>query len=181
MGGLSNYKPVQYLDISLLKKVGEQEETPITNTTSLIKVTFAIPSDFIGKAEYSVIRVHGDETTALEDKDSDPNTVTIETDKFSTYALAYREIPAPSTPSGGNSGRPRPVTPTENDNPGTTSSDISSDTSSDTSSDDENNHASGEINPSNNDNNPSTGVAVSIVPLAAAITVLTITAKQKKK
>lgn len=40
---------------------------------------------------YYAIRVHEGETAVLNDLDEDDNTVTIETDKFSTYALVFRE------------------------------------------------------------------------------------------
>lgn len=96
--GLSGYKLGQYLDVTMLKKIGEIEQA-ITNTNAPIRITFEIPTALRGKSEYSVIRVHGSETTILKDLDSDPNTVTIETNKFSTYALTYKE-----KTSGGGSG-----------------------------------------------------------------------------
>lgn len=98
LGELTNYKLGQYLDVTMLKKVGEIEQA-ISNTNAPIRITFEIPSTLRGKSEYSVFRVHGGETTILRDLDSDPNTVTIETDKFSTYALTYKE-----KTSGGGSG-----------------------------------------------------------------------------
>lgn len=91
IGGLSGYKLGQYLDLNLLKIIGNSEGVRITQTNKPITVTFEIPAALRGKAEYSVIRVHGGETEVLRDLDSAPNTVTIETDKFSTYALTYKE------------------------------------------------------------------------------------------
>ena len=96
---MNRYKLGQFLDVTLLKKIGEQAEQKITTTKIPIMITFAIPAALLGQEEYSVIRVHGGETTILRDLDSDPNTVTIETDKFSTYALTYKE-----KTSGGGSG-----------------------------------------------------------------------------
>lgn len=40
---------------------------------------------------FAVLRVHDGETVLLPDLDNDANTVTIETDRFSTYALVYRD------------------------------------------------------------------------------------------
>ncbi|MDE7194028.1 MAG: hypothetical protein K2O14_08670, partial [Oscillospiraceae bacterium] len=253
INGLSDYKLGQYLDITLLKKIGEEQEQKITMTNAPIKITFEIPEGLRGKAEYSVIRVHGGTATVLRDLDSDPNTVTIETDKFSTYALTYKEKTTTSNPSGGNSnggnsGGSRPSggnsggssntstsTPTESDNSddissdddipssddnsditsgesepteednsdaassddgsitsgddgGAVSSDDSDTKSSDTdtsndgvSSSDENLHAVSETGSSENNGNPSTGIAVSLIPLVTAAAILTVAIKLKKK
>ena len=51
-----------------------------------------------------MLRVHDGETVLLPDLDNDENTVTIETDKFSTYALVYRDnasAPGSDNPSTG--------------------------------------------------------------------------------
>ena len=103
IGNLTNYKLGQYLDVILLKKIGEEQEQKITKTNAPIKVTFEIPAALRGKAEYSVIRVHGGETGVLSDMDSDPNTVTIETDKFSTYTLVYKDVKAEPEQPGDSS------------------------------------------------------------------------------
>jgi len=104
ISGLPDCKLGQYLDIKLLKIIGSTE-TPITQTNSMITVSFEIPAKLLGKKEYSVIRVHDGVTTVLKDQDNNPSTITIETDQFSTYALVYVEkTPASgSRPSGGNS------------------------------------------------------------------------------
>lgn len=227
--GLSGYKLGQYLDLNLLKIIGNSEGVRITQTNKPITVTFEIPTALRGKAEYSVIRVHGGETDVLRDLDSAPNTVTIETDKFSTYALVYKEKNTPSNPSegntsGGNPGdspNPPTSTPGESDNSGDTPSDddnpprddssdttsseskptdednsdaASSDDSNVTSSDDGNpissesdtssnvsDHSPNESSPSEDNGNPSTGIAVSLIPLVSATAILTVAVKRKKK
>ncbi len=227
--GLSGYKLGQYLDLNLLKIIDNSEGVRITQTNKPITVTFEIPAALRGKAEYSVIRVHGGETDVLRDLDSAPNTATIETDKFSTYALVYKEKNTPSNPSGGNtsggnpgnSPNPPTSTPDESDNSGDTSSDddnpsrddssdttsseskptdednsdaASSDDSNVTSSDDGNpissesdtssnvsNHSPNESSPSEDNGNPSTGIAVSLIPLVTATAILTVAVKRKKK
>lgn len=49
---------------------------------------------------FAVLRVHDGETVLLPDLDNDKNTVTIETDRFSTYALVYSDKASAS--EGGN-------------------------------------------------------------------------------
>lgn len=111
INGLTDYKLGQYLDVNLLKIIGE-EQTKISETKAPIKITFGIPENLLGSGrKYSVIRVHDGEAAVLSDLDEDDDTVTIETDRFSTYALAFREKEADNTeppvsePSyGGDSG-----------------------------------------------------------------------------
>ncbi len=100
IGDLSEYELGQYLDVNLLKIIGNAEEK-ITRTSAPVTITFAIPESLLGKKAYSVIRLHDGEVTVLPDLDDDENTVTIETDRFSTYALIYRE----------ETGNVRPVEP----------------------------------------------------------------------
>ncbi len=253
INGLYNYNLGQYLDITLLKKIGEDQEQKITETNAPITITFELPEGLRGKAEYSVIRVHNGTATVLRDLDSAPDTITIETDKFSTYALTYKEKTTASKPSGGKPGgsyNPSTSTPNESDNSDDTSSDDdnpsrddssdttsseskptdednsdatssnddnplkgdSSDTTSDesmsangdnsdatssddgstassesdtsndfTSSSDESNHIPSESSPSEDNGNPSTGMAVSLIPLVTAAAILTVAVKLKKK
>ncbi len=188
--GLTDYKLGQYLDLNLLKIIGNSEGVKITQTNRPITVTFEIPAALRGKAEYSVIRVHNGTAAVLRDLDSAPDTVTIETDKFSTYALAYREKTTTSNPSGGNSSggnpgggsNPPTSTPGEGDNSDAASSDDGNTTSSesDTSSN-VSNHSPSESSPSEDNGNPSTGIAVSLIPLVTAAAILTVAVKRKKK
>ena len=190
INGLSDYNLGQYLDITLLKKIGEDQEQKITETNAPIMITFELSEGLRGKAEYSVIRVHNGTATVLRDLDSAPDTVTIETDKFSTYALAYREKTTTSNPSGGNSSggnpggssNPPTSTPGEGDNSDAASSDDGNTTSSesDTSSN-VSNHSPSESSPSEDNGNPSTGIAVSLIPLVTAAAILTVAVKRKKK
>ena len=184
VGSLEDYRLGQYLDVTLLKKIGEQEHEAITSTSKPITVTFEIPENLRGMAKYTVIRIHGGETTILEDEDSDPNTVTIKTDKFSTYALTYQAKAAAAEPNG--NGAVPTITPVQNDNSDTTSSE-SGTSSAAVSTDNESaqapsgeNSVSDEDNTDNRDGNPSTGAAISLVPLAAALAFVTA-AKRKKK
>lgn len=68
--------------------------TSVTELTAPITVTFDVPSDFGGDSDIlSVLRVHGEEITILPDLDTNPNTITFETDKFSTYAITKDGAP----------------------------------------------------------------------------------------
>lgn len=81
----------KYLDISLFKKIGDIEKQ-VTETNGLITLTFNIPEELRSDGRvFAVIRVHNGETAVLPDIDDDESTVTIQTDRFSTYALVYRD------------------------------------------------------------------------------------------
>lgn len=117
------------MNITLFKIINGSK-TQVTTTNKPIRMTFEIPEALRSPARtFAVIRVHDGEATLLSYPDNDENTVTIETDRFSTYAPVYRE----SASAPDNSG------------------------------------------------NPSTGIAISFVPLAAAVTVIMVTVKRKKK
>ena len=221
IGGLEDHKLGLYLDITLLKKIGGQEHEAITSTSKPITVTFKIPEALRGMAKYSVIRIHNGETTVLEDEDSNPGTVTIKTDKFSTYALTYQDKAEVSDPSGDdNSNSSSDNTSSGNDN--SESGENNSNSSSDNTSSGNGNSESGDKNSDNNNSdtvssendnsnssgsssdetaqtpsgensalsggdtgeqhgNPSTGIAISFVPLAAALAAAALAVKRKKK
>lgn len=90
-----NYKIGQHLDISLFKVIGENR-TQILETKQNIRITIDVP-DLLRTAEgaperiFSIVRVHDGKTVILEDMDSDANTITIETDRFSSYTIVYQE------------------------------------------------------------------------------------------
>lgn len=86
---LSGCKLGQYLDVSLIKTVGKESQR-ISGTYRPVRITFEIPESLRGSGRvYSVIRVHNGEAAVLEDIDSVPDTLTIETDCFSTYAIVF--------------------------------------------------------------------------------------------
>ena len=184
--GLEDYKLGQYLDVTLLKKIGDEQKA-VTSTSKPITVTFEIPENLRGMAKYSVIRVPGGETNILEDEDSDPNTVTIKTDKFSTYALTYQPKAAATEPNGGNGESVPTITPVQNGNYDTTSSEsdtsgtaVSTGNESDQAPSGENS-ASGKDDTGNRDGNPSTGAAVPLVSFIAALSAVAAASKLKKK
>lgn len=88
-----------YLDISILKNIGGTK-SQVHNLNKPIRITISLPENLKGFASYSIIRVHEGVATVLKDLDSDPNTVTFETDRLSTYALVHTP-PKGSIPSTG--------------------------------------------------------------------------------
>ncbi len=112
IGGMQGCKLGQYLDVNLLKIIGSVQKK-IHETNALITVMFEIPEALRGDGrEYAVIRVHDGETAVLPDLDKDADTVTIQSDKFSTYALVYSEETesGASDESSSDSGEPAPET-----------------------------------------------------------------------
>ncbi len=86
------------LDLSLYKYSGEKT-TKFTEVDNKIKITITIPENQRGKDEYSVIHIHNGVSTILKDIDTNPHTVTFETDKFSTFAMVYKDAKANETPN----------------------------------------------------------------------------------
>lgn len=84
----------QYLDIDLYKLIGNSR-SDITETDRKITVTIQVPDSLKntnGKTRtFAVIRVHGGKAELLADLDNNADTVTIATDRFSTYAVVYKD------------------------------------------------------------------------------------------
>lgn len=75
------------IDLSLYKSFNE-EKSKVTEIDEKVRITITIPEEHRGKDKYSIIHIHNGVSTILEDIDSNPNTITFETDKFSTFAIA---------------------------------------------------------------------------------------------
>ncbi len=87
----------QYMDLRLSKIVNGLQ-TPLTGPLAqelllVIDIPDALRAD--GRA-FVAIRIHEGVAAVLRDQDKDPNTITILTDQFSIYALAYTETAPPS-------------------------------------------------------------------------------------
>lgn len=86
----------QYLDISLIKNI-DGIETKVAETNNLLRITIDVPENLRASGRsFAIVRIHNGLAVTLADLDNDPNTITIETDRFSTYAIAY--IDGNSTP-----------------------------------------------------------------------------------
>lgn len=104
-----DYQVGQYLDISLLKIVNDADPQIISETKAKLRITIAIADVLKNTAdavtrEYAVLRVHNGESSVLEDIDSDADTITIESDRFSTYAIIYKDSQKSGEDNGGDSG-----------------------------------------------------------------------------
>lgn len=88
----------QYLDLSLAKKVGAVE-TAVEQTGSVIKMEIVIPerlrnTDAAVNRTYQVIRLHNGVAVSLGGLyNAKTGTITFETDRFSAYAIAYKDVP----------------------------------------------------------------------------------------
>ena len=84
-----------------------EKQKTVESTSQPITLVISVPDALRAQGRtFRIIRVHDGVAVVLEDLDSDPDTITIQTDRFSTYVIAYRDpaptTPQPSTPSGGN-------------------------------------------------------------------------------
>ena len=112
---LSGYAIGQYLDISLYKMIGESR-TQITSTTGKIRIMLEIPeslrlseSDGAGAEaaegsiytrRFAILRIHDGQAEILPDLDDNADTITIETDRFSTYVLVFLDKEADDEEAG---------------------------------------------------------------------------------
>jgi hypothetical protein len=80
---------LRYIDITIEKysKDGMYEGT-VTKLNTPARFTIAAPEDGT-KYDFAVVRLHAGQTTLLSDLDSEPSTITFETDRFSSYAIIY--------------------------------------------------------------------------------------------
>jgi hypothetical protein len=103
----ANMKVGMYLDVDLLKKIGNTE-TPITETKQPITITFVMPDKLINTdasktRTYKIIRVHNGVATVLACSfNPATKTASFATDKFSSYAIAYVDTIDNSGNTGGN-------------------------------------------------------------------------------
>lgn len=90
------YKVGKYLDITLYKSVNGTNES-IHELSKVMKVTIKVPEELINKdsktkREYYIARSHNGKVDILETKyDEKTNSLTFETDKFSDYAIIYKD------------------------------------------------------------------------------------------
>ena len=90
------YKVGKYLNITLYKSVNGTNES-IHELSKVMKVTIKVPEELINKdsktkREYYIARSHNGKVDILETKyDEKTNKLTFETDKFSDYAIIYKD------------------------------------------------------------------------------------------
>lgn len=110
-----------YFDATLFKKVGTDSVEQISEPGVDISVTITIPDELINRDEsiirsYFVLRLHNGEVTIIEGTfDEAAKEFTFETDKFSTYALVFKDVAIPNNPpvNPGPTEPANPVTPVD--------------------------------------------------------------------
>lgn len=96
----NNLQAAEYLNIDISLQVGDLAARSLTELGKPITLVIQLPPELQRSDRvYYVVRIHDGQTTLLKDQDSDPATVTIVSDRFSVYALAYGQKQAvnPST------------------------------------------------------------------------------------
>ena len=110
-----DYTIGQYLDISLLKYMtvnGIQQADALPTTKDALTITVGVPDALINTNSavirtYYIVRNHEGTITVLDAAfDAANKTLTFKTDRFSDYAIAYKDTAVPSSGSnpGSNSG-----------------------------------------------------------------------------
>ncbi|MDE7339835.1 MAG: hypothetical protein K2N80_04635 [Lachnospiraceae bacterium] len=91
-----------YVDISVYIKTGDGGWNAVAETTEPLEIVIGIPEELWGDGrEYYIIRAHEGRYALLNDMDAVPETITIVTDLFSSYAIAYREADGADRGNGG--------------------------------------------------------------------------------
>ncbi len=94
-----------YVDISMFIRIGAGDWNAITATDEPIEVVISIPEKLqSGGREFYIIRAHEGEYTLMNDLDDVPETITVSTDLFSSYAIAYVETDGAEADSGAKCG-----------------------------------------------------------------------------
>ena len=69
-----------------------QQVGKITELNAPISIIIDVPEELIAENRvFAIVRVHDGIAEILEDQDNDPDTITVITDRFSTYAIVYRD------------------------------------------------------------------------------------------
>lgn len=89
------YIPGRYFDFKLFKTIDSGNKTQVEETNAPITLSLEIPETLRATGrEYYMLRIHGGEATVLRDYDDSIDTITIRTDRFSIYVLAYSDSAA---------------------------------------------------------------------------------------
>lgn len=81
-----------YIDIQIATKLGDNDWKQLHELNGEVELALDIPESLLAEGRtYYIMRNHNDECTLLEDLDEELQTITIATDKFSTYAIMYTD------------------------------------------------------------------------------------------
>lgn len=89
-----NAKASLYMDLSVFTRIGDDSEQQVTDLNgNMVKVKLTIPDNLKAKSgvdrTYYIARLHDGKAKILAE--SSGNSITFETDKFSSYALGYSD------------------------------------------------------------------------------------------
>ncbi len=105
---MNGYQNGVVVDLSVYKQfpdIEENQKKKVSNLNDKISITMQVPEDVLASttdpSTIKMVRIHNGETQVLPCVyDAATKTITFETDKFSTYAMAYE---APASPGGNGS------------------------------------------------------------------------------
>ena len=83
------------LDISLFKTLDGRKMEPVNETKQPVRLILDVPEQLRGNADvvrtFFVIRVHDGQAEILPDLDREDGTITMDNDKYSLFAIAYKD------------------------------------------------------------------------------------------
>lgn len=80
-----------YIDISMFMRKGGGDWNAVHTTNEPIEIVLDIPQELMSlSADFYILRAHEGAYLLLEDLDDNPDTITIRTEAFSTYAITYQ-------------------------------------------------------------------------------------------
>ena len=90
---------ITYFDADLFMQIGNGAKREITEPGQAIKITIIIPDEILNanknvSREYKIIRLHEGQVEVIDGTfDSKTSEFSFESDKFSTYAIIYKDVP----------------------------------------------------------------------------------------
>lgn len=88
--------PSNYYDIIVYKTVGDKDEVTVETLRHPIHIVLEVPEELYPETgvtrEFKVLRIHEGKNALLDDLDDKLETVTFESDAFSSYILCYKDI-----------------------------------------------------------------------------------------
>lgn len=80
-----------YVDISMYMRIGSGDWNAIHATSRPVEIILDVPDELVElAADFYIMRAHEGEYLLMEDLDEAPETITIQTEAFSTYAVLYQ-------------------------------------------------------------------------------------------
>lgn len=99
---LNDYRLGYLLDLKLYKTVGSDLYT-VKETSGEITICINVPETLKASGRtFGIVRVHNGAATFLQDIDNNASTITFKTDKFSTYAIVYKDRQSGSSDNTSN-------------------------------------------------------------------------------